>query len=156
LRLLTTFISSNYYTNIYRLAIIQTITGIHYVYEYRMNNAIVEQTPCFLLFPFLIPFCPPFVSLYLLGTLLAVIGSCPPRSQVARKLISPFPSPSPYTPHSKIPTPWGFPELNMLLLRRHREPGSQDPEHYLFRENYRIMHILYIQKQLKTVYYPQF
>ncbi len=82
-----------------------------------MNNAIEEQSPCFLLFPFLIHFCPPFVSLYLLGTLLAVIGSCPPRSQVARKLISPFPSPSPYTPHSKIPTPWGFPELNMRLTK---------------------------------------
>ncbi len=38
-------------------------------------------------FPFLIPFLPPLVSLYLLGTLLDVIGSCPPRSQVARKLI---------------------------------------------------------------------
>ncbi len=53
-------------------------------------------------------FCLPSISLYLLGTLLAVIGSRPPRSQVARKLISPFPP----LPHSKIPTPWGFPELN--------------------------------------------
>jgi hypothetical protein len=68
-------------------------------------------------FPFLIPFLSPFVSLYLLGTLLAVIGSCPHRSQVARKLISPFPSPSPYTPHSKIPTPWGFPEPNMHITK---------------------------------------
>ncbi len=75
-----------------------------------MNNVIMAQSPCFLLFPFLIPFCPPFVSLYLLGTLLAVIGSRPPWSQVARKLISPFPSP----PHS-LPTPWGFPGLNVRL-----------------------------------------
>jgi hypothetical protein len=45
----------------------------------------MAQSPCFLLFPFLIPFCPPFISLYLLGTLLAVIGSRPPWSQVARK-----------------------------------------------------------------------
>ncbi len=73
----------------------------------------MEQSPCFLLSPFLSP----FVSLYLLGTLLAVIGSCPPRSQVARKLISPFPPPSPYTSHSKIPTPWGFPELNMHITK---------------------------------------
>jgi hypothetical protein len=62
-------------------------------------------------------FWSPFVSLYLLGTLLAVIGSCPPRSQVACKLISPFPSPSPYTPLSKIPTPWGSPELNMNITK---------------------------------------
>ncbi len=68
-------------------------------------------------FPFPYSFLPPLVSLYLLGTLLAVIGSCPPRSQVARKLISPFPSPSPYTPRSKIPTPLGFPELNMHITK---------------------------------------
>jgi hypothetical protein len=75
------------------------------------------SNPLAFCFPFPILFCPPFVSLYLLGTLLAVIGSCPPRSQVARKLISPFPSPSPYTPYSKIPTPWGFPELNIHFTR---------------------------------------
>jgi hypothetical protein len=77
-----------------------------------MNNAIVEQSPCFL-FPLSSLPLPPFVSLYLLGTLLAMIGSCSPQSQVARKLISPFPFPTPYTPHSKILTPWGFPELNI-------------------------------------------
>ncbi len=54
----------------------------------------------------------PFPFTYL-ETLLDVIGSRPPWSQVARKLISPFPSP----PHSKIPTPWGFPELNMCLTK---------------------------------------
>ncbi len=80
-------------------------------------SAIVVQSPCFLLFPFLVPLWSPFVSPYFLGTLLAVIGSCPPRSQVTRKLISPFPSPSSYTPLSKIPTPWGFPELNMHITK---------------------------------------
>ncbi len=73
--------------------------------------------PLLFAFLFLIPLWSPFVSPYLLGTLLAVIGSCPPRSQVASKLISPFPSPSPYTPLSKIPTPWGFPELNMHITK---------------------------------------
>jgi hypothetical protein len=68
-------------------------------------------------FPFPIPFCSPFVSLYLLGTLLAVIGSCPPRSHVARELTSPFPSPYLYTPHSKIPTPWGLPDPNIHFIR---------------------------------------
>jgi hypothetical protein len=70
---------------------------------------------CFSLFPFL--FGPLSFSLYLLGTLLAVIGSCPPRSQVAHKLISPFPSLSPYTPLSKIPAPWGFPAQNMHITK---------------------------------------
>ncbi len=81
----------------------------------------MAQSPSFLLFPFLIPLCFPSTSFYLLGTLLAVIGSRPPWSQVARKLISPFPSP----PHSKFPTPWGIPELNAPLLRRHRNTGLQ-------------------------------
>jgi hypothetical protein len=100
-------------------------------------GAIVDQSPCFSAFPFSIPLCFPFrlplltwnpVSLYLLGTLLAAIGSRPPRSQVARKLIFPFPSPYLYTPHSEIPTPWGSPNPNIHSLGRHREPSSQDPE----------------------------
>jgi hypothetical protein len=43
-----------------------------------------------------------------------------PWSQVARKLISPFPSLpicSPSAPHSEIPTPWGFPELMRPFTR---------------------------------------
>jgi hypothetical protein len=32
-----------------------------------------------------------------------------------------------YTPHSKIPTPRGFPDPNIHTLGRHRKPGSQDP-----------------------------
>ncbi len=50
----------------------------------------------------------------------------PPRSQVARKLIFSFPSPCSYTPHSKIPTPWSYPDPNIHSLGRHHEPGSQD------------------------------
>jgi hypothetical protein len=41
----------------------------------------------------------------------------PPQSQVVRKLISPFPHSTPYTLHSKIPTPWGFPELNIHFTK---------------------------------------
>ncbi len=67
---------------------------------------------------------------YLLGTLLAVIGSRPPWSQVARKLISPLPSP-PFPPHSEIPTPWGFPELNAALLRWHRNTGLHVQNRYI-------------------------
>jgi hypothetical protein len=51
-------------------------------------------------FPLSHSFLPLSFPFYLLGTLLAVIGSRPPWSQVARKLISPFPSP----PHS-LPIP---------------------------------------------------
>jgi hypothetical protein len=40
----------------------------------------------------------------------------PPRSQVAHKLIFPFPSLCSYTPHSKIPTPRGFPDPNIHSL----------------------------------------
>ncbi len=71
------------------------------------------RDPLVFCFPFLIPFCFLSTSLYLLGN--------PPWcdripftfDQVARKLISRFPSP----PYSKIPTPWGFPELNMRLTK---------------------------------------
>jgi hypothetical protein len=101
------------------------ITDIHYVHVYLQCNR--RAIPLLSAFPFPIPFCSPFVSLYLLGTLLAVTGSCPPRSQVARKLIFPFLSPYPYTPRSKIPTPRGLPDPNIHSLGRHREPGSQDP-----------------------------
>jgi hypothetical protein len=99
-----------------RLAIIQTVTGIHYVHEYRTSNTICEQSPCFL-FPLSSSLLLPFVPFYLLGTLLAVIGSCPPRSQVARKLTFPFPCSTPYTPHSEIPTPWGSPKLNIHFTK---------------------------------------
>jgi hypothetical protein len=101
------------------------ITGIHYVHEY--VTVYYRAIPLLSAFPFPIPFCSPFVSLYLLGTLLAVIGSRLPRSQVACKLIFPLPSPCSYTPHSKIPTPRGLPDQNIHSLGQHREPGSQDP-----------------------------
>ncbi len=65
---------------------------------------IMAQSPCFY-FP--LPF--PLASLYLLGTLLAVIGSHPPWSQVARKLISPFPSPPHSLPNPKSRPPEVFP-----------------------------------------------
>ncbi len=42
-----------------------------------------------------------------------------------------FPFPHSYTPHSKIPTPWGFLDPNIHLQRRHRESGSQDPVKYI-------------------------
>ncbi len=94
------------------MAIIQTITGIHYVHKYRTNSATSEQFPCFLC-SFLYPFCSP---------LLTWNPPCcdrirPPQSQVARKLISPFPHSTPYTPHSEILTPWGFPELNIHFTK---------------------------------------
>ncbi len=92
------------------------------MYMYITNNVVIANPLAFCFSPYsFLPLCFPSTSFYLLGTLLVVIGSRPPWSQVARKLISPFPSP----PHSKIPTPWGFPELNASLLRRHRYTGLQ-------------------------------
>ncbi len=74
---------------------------------------IMAQSPCLFASPFWFPFTPfPFPFTHL-ETLLVVIGSCPPWSQVARKLISPSPSP----PLSKIPAPWGFPEPNVRLTK---------------------------------------
>ncbi len=72
---------------------------------------IMAQSPCFY-FP--LPF--PFASLYLLGTLLAVIGSRPPWSQVACKLISPFPSP-PHSLPTQNPGPLGFAQPNVRLTK---------------------------------------
>ncbi len=75
--------------------------------------------PCFL-FPFSLSLLLPFVSLYfplLTWNPPCCDRICPPQSQVARKLISPFPHSTPYTPHSKIPTPWGFPELNIHFTK---------------------------------------
>jgi uncharacterized membrane protein YhhN len=51
----------------------------------KTNNAICGTISLLSVSPFLISFAPPSVSLYLLGTLLAVM--------VARNLISPFPTP---------------------------------------------------------------
>ncbi len=50
---------------------------------------------------------------------------CPPRSQVARKLTSPFSSPGSYTPLPKILTPQGFPDPNIHSLGRHCELNPQ-------------------------------
>ncbi len=102
------------------MAIIQTITSNHYVHVYNEQRS-YGAIPLLSSFPLSDPSLLPSTSFYLLGTLLAVIGSRPPWSKVARKLISPFPSP----PHSRIPTPWGFLELNAPLLRRHRNTGLQ-------------------------------
>ncbi len=57
------------------------------------------------------PFVPLSVSFYLLGTLLAVTGSVHPVPRLLANW-SPHLHPSPFPPHSEIPTPWGFPEPN--------------------------------------------
>jgi hypothetical protein len=49
------------------------VTGIHYVHNADYNE--FKQSPFSFASLFSIPFCSPFVSPYLLGTLRAVIGS---------------------------------------------------------------------------------
>ncbi len=83
-----------------------------------MNIAIVEQSPCFLLFPFLFLSCPlSFPFTYLEPSLLwkdpvhlgpRLLVNCSPHFH---------PLPHICTPHSKIPTPLGFPELNMHITK---------------------------------------
>jgi hypothetical protein len=76
------------------------ITGIHYIHEYiKVHHRAI---PLLSAFPYFHSLLLPFRLPYLLGTLLAVIGSRPPRSQVACKLIFPFQNPDPPgSPRSK-------------------------------------------------------
>jgi hypothetical protein len=73
----------------------------------QIDNTFMAQFPLLFYSPCWIPFASLLFPFTYLETLLNVIGSRPPCSQVAHKLIWASP------PHSKIPTPWGFPELNM-------------------------------------------
>ncbi len=100
--------------HIYTIMVINYIqqSGNQYVHVYRLTH---NYGAISLLFasPLWFPFASLIFPFTYLEILLGVIGSCPPWSQVARKLIFPFPSP----PHSKVLTPWGFPELNMRLTK---------------------------------------
>jgi hypothetical protein len=92
------------------------MTSIHMYMNILQCNC--RAIPLLSAFPFSIPLCFPFRLPLLTWNPLAVIGSCPPRSQVARKLIFPFPSPSPYTPHSEILTPPpGSPRSKYTFIR---------------------------------------
>jgi hypothetical protein len=99
-----------------------SITGIHYVHEHNYNESRI--IPFFLLFS--IPLCSPFVSPLLTWNPPCCDRIRPPRTQVARKLTSPFPLPGSYTPPFQSPDPQGFPDPNIHSLGRHYEPGSQD------------------------------
>jgi hypothetical protein len=116
------------------------VTGIHYVHEY--------VTVCYRAIPLLFAFS--FLHSVLLPICLPLLTwnppCCdrirPPRSQVARKLIFPFPSPCSYTPHSKIPTPRSSPDPNIHSLGRHRELGSQDPaQKHIGDKTYRLQNV---------------
>ncbi len=78
----------------------------------------------------LLLFCSLFVPPYLLGTLLAVIGSV---HLVPRLLINwsfHFPPLAHIHLIPKSPPPWGFPDLNIHSLGQHCEAGPQDLAHY--------------------------
>ncbi len=86
----------------------------------------MAQSPCLLPLP--IPFCFLPISFTFLETLLGVLGSRPPWSQVARKLTSPFSTPphSPLVPNSQHPFS-DFPNTPRHLGRQ-LDPGFQSPE----------------------------
>jgi hypothetical protein len=105
LRLSITFIPAIIIMHIYNWYHLD-ITGIHYVHEYVTVNFSV--IPLFSASHFPIPFCSPFASLYLLGTLLAVTGSVHlvPRLHETDLPVS---LPSPIYPSFQNPDPLGFP-----------------------------------------------
>jgi hypothetical protein len=105
------------------------VTSIHYVHEYVTVS--YRAIPLLFAFPLLHSLLLPIRLPLLTWNPPCCDRILPPRSQVARKLIFPFPSPCSYTPHSKIPTPRGFPDPNIHSLGRHRESGLQDPAHFL-------------------------
>jgi hypothetical protein len=89
-----------------------------------MIHIYTAHSPCFF-FPLLIPFCSPFYPSLLTWNHPCCDRIRPPRSQVARKLTSPFSSPGSYTPLPEITTPRGFPDPNIHSLGRHCEPDPQ-------------------------------
>jgi hypothetical protein len=100
-------------------------TGIHYVHEHRLRVRNNPLTSCFSPFPF----APHSYPLYLLGTLLAVIGSVHIVSRLLVNWSSHFP---PLVHIPPIPkSPLVSPDQNIHSLGRHREPGSQDRAQYI-------------------------
>jgi hypothetical protein len=90
------------------------IAGIHYVHGLRYS-ALLSDPLAFLLPLSFIPFCSPFVSLYLLGTLLAVIEiHLVPRLLVNLTLHFP---PLAHIPLIPNPDPPGFPRSKYTLIR---------------------------------------
>jgi hypothetical protein len=91
------------------------ITDIHYVHGY--VTAHCKVIPLLFALPFLhlllLPICPSLLT----WNPPCCDRICPPRSQVARKLIVPFPSPCSYAPHSKIPAPLGFSRSKYTFIR---------------------------------------
>jgi hypothetical protein len=88
-------------------------TGILYIHEYRLHE--------FRLIPLLLAFLySPFAPIRALFTYLEP-SFCdrirPPRTQVARKLTSPFPSPGSYTPPFQNPDPPEFPRSKYTFIR---------------------------------------
>ncbi len=114
-RLSTTFIPGNYYLHTYNW---QSFKHLHTIimYTFRLNTCGA--------FPLLIPLCSPFlVPFTYLETLLAVTGSCPPRSQVACKLTPPFST-------LPLPSPLQIPSTQLIwaLLWRLQDSGFSCPE----------------------------
>jgi hypothetical protein len=102
--------------------IIQSLQTFRYIHEIKCSHMYTIHSPCHFL-PLLIS---PLATLSDPSQLTWNPPCCdripPPRSQVARKLTSPFPSSGSYSPLPEIPTPRGFPDPNIHSLGQHCEP----------------------------------
>jgi hypothetical protein len=110
----------------YTTGIIQTFR--HSLCTQAQITICMAHSTCLSYFPLLIPLAPltPLSDpLLLTWNPPSCDRICPPRSQVACKLTSPFPSPGSYTPLPEIPTPQGFPDPSIHSLGRHCEPNPQ-------------------------------
>ncbi len=85
----------------------------------------MAHSPCFFCLPLLIPLCSPFYPLLLIWNPPSCDRIRPPRSQVACKLTSPFPTLSPNPAPSKFPEP----RSPSASLRRPQDSGVFCPEH---------------------------
>ncbi len=101
------------------------VTDIHYIHGYVAAHC--KKSPCFLLSPFFTPLCSPFAPLYLLGTLLAVIGSVHLVPRLLVNWSSHFPPLAHIPLIPKSQPPLGFSRSKYTLIRATRETGSQDP-----------------------------
>ncbi len=138
--------------NLFRLLWHSDIQAV-VIYTYTIRNTSYSVTPCFCspcYFP-LTSLCSPLLTW---KSSFGVMRPCPPWSQVARKLTSPFSSP-PHPPLFQIPNsppPLWVSPATPRLLRRRLDPGFQGPEQTCWRKFFLNFYVLAPNMQNKTWY----